>query len=310
MKKFGLIGNPIQHSKSPLLFNAAYGTLKQDDGSPYSYDLIKESEFEVAWSRFLNEYDAINVTAPFKELAFGKVAELAKDGSGLISGPASRIGATNLVVKTSQGIEAHNSDFTGIIVSIAEAYYPGIIKEFQHEFGDRFFVKVHQFFRLNLYEHFKAIPQALIVGCGGAGKAAAIAAAELGFSTNLMNRTIEKAQKIIEANPDYGFLAIPIADFKEAFKECDLVIYTLPMALPEIAELSADELAEHSGKVVLEANYRNPSFDDNEQIKLASADCRYIPGQQWLLYQALTGYSLMTGHAPSLDSMRSALGGD
>ena len=64
MKKFGLIGNPVKGSKSPLLFNAAYNGMTQEDGSAYSYDLIEEDGFENAWEHFLNDYSAINVTAP------------------------------------------------------------------------------------------------------------------------------------------------------------------------------------------------------------------------------------------------------
>lgn len=307
MAKFGLIGDPIKKSGSPALFTAAYKQLRQPDGAPYSYDLIEGSDFEESYSRFLNEYAAINVTAPFKEPAYNKVLELAKEGKGLISGPVAKIKATNLLVKTSEGIEAHNSDFTGIITAIAEAYYPGIIKEFMKEFGDRFFIKVHQFFRQSITRTFTRQPQALIVGCGGAGKAAAVAAAELGFATVLMNRTAEKAQAIADSLPEYGFIVDPVTDFKEAVKECDLVIYTLPMALPQIEELSADDFAHAEsghGKVILEANYKNPSFDEPARIKMISADATYIEGSKWLLYQALTGYSLMTGGLqPDLEAM-------
>ena len=59
---------------------------------------------------------------------------------------------------------------------MAEAYYPGITREFLKEYGDRFFIKIHQFFRACLDRTFTREPQALVVGCGGAGKAAAAAA--------------------------------------------------------------------------------------------------------------------------------------
>lgn len=310
MKKYGLIGNPIKGSKSPLLFNAAYRDARQEDGSEYSYDLIENEDFEDAWKSFLDGYDSVNITAPFKELAFRKMTELAEKGEGFISGPAARIGATNLVVKTDKGIEAHNSDFTGIIMAVAEAYYPGIVEEFIREFGGRFYIKVHQFFKMNLEAKFGQLPQALIVGCGGAGKAAAIAAAEMGFGTVLMNRTLSKAQEIAANNPQYGFIPDPVSDFREAVKECDLIIYTLPMALPEIAGFSADDFIMDQGrKVVLEANYRNPSFNEDTQFKLSSAEGTYIHGHRWLLYQALTGYGLMTGRTPDLAAMEAAIKG-
>ena len=310
MAKYGLIGDPIATSRSPLLFEAAYKGQEQPDGSAYKYDLIEGSDFETSFKKFVDEYQAINVTAPFKELAYARVEELAEQGKGVISGPVARIGATNLLVKTSEGIAAHNSDFTGIVAAIAEAYYPGIVEEFIKEYGDRFFIKLHQFFLMSLSRRFYQQPQALIVGCGGAGRAAAVAAGELGFGTVLMNRTLEKAQAIAQAMPEYEFFPDSIKDFKEAVKECDLIIYTLPVALPEIEEFSADDFAKKGAcdeKVIMEANYKNPSFDEIARAKIAAAEGIYIPGDRWLLYQALTGYHFMTGLTPDLKAMEAAL---
>ena len=310
MAKYGLIGDPIATSRSPLLFEAAYKGQEQPDGSAYKYDLIEGSDFETSFKKIVDEYQAINVTAPFKELAYARVEELAEQGKGVISGPVARIGATNLLVKTSEGIAAHNSDFTGIVAAIAEAYYPGIVEEFIKEYGDRFFIKLHQFFLMSLSRRFYQQPQALIVGCGGAGRAAAVAAGELGFGTVLMNRTLEKAQAIAQAMPEYEFFPDSIKDFKEAVKECDLIIYTLPVALPEIEEFSADDFAKKGAcdeKVIMEANYKNPSFDEIARAKIAAAEGIYIPGDRWLLYQALTGYHFMTGLTPDLKAMEAAL---
>lgn len=180
MSKFGLIGDPIATSLSPVLFNAGYS-------GELEYDLIEGNDFDASWKRFLDEYDGINVTAPFKEKAFRKAE--------LFTPYCRKIGASNLIVKTPDGLLADNSDFTGIICSIAEAYFPGIVAEFCGTYGDRAHIKVHQFFRQMSERIFPQKPQALIVGCGGAGRAAAVAAAELGFDTALMNRTAEKAQR-------------------------------------------------------------------------------------------------------------------
>ena len=65
MMKFGIIGDPVSHSKSPVLFKAAYA-------GAWPYELIEGSDFETSWKKFLEEYTGINVTAPFKALAFGK----------------------------------------------------------------------------------------------------------------------------------------------------------------------------------------------------------------------------------------------
>ena len=103
--KFGLIGHPIAHSLSPALFKAGY------DGR-YPYELIETADFEEAYERFLEGYDGINVTAPFKELAFAK--------ADILSPECKTIGATNLLVKTPEGIKAYNSDYLGVRMWLAE----------------------------------------------------------------------------------------------------------------------------------------------------------------------------------------------
>lgn len=293
MDRFGLIGDPIATSLSPALFKAGYA-------GELAYDLIDGNDFETSWNTFLESYAGINVTAPFKEQAFRKAE--------LFTPYCSKIGASNLIVKTPDGILADNSDFTGIICCIGEAYFPGIVAEFQKTYGDRAHIKVHQFFKQMAGRIFPQKPQALIVGCGGAGRAAAVAAAELGFDTALMNRTAEKAQRIADELPEYSFIVDPVTDFRPAFKECDLIIYTLPMKLDIIDSLTTGDFAGEGtasapAKVVLEANYKTPSFSGPVYERLNSAGCRYVSGRDWLLYQAVTGYLRLTGRQPDAEAM-------
>ncbi len=294
--KFGLIGYPIAESRSPMLFEKAFG-------GKYRYDLIEGEDFEAAWQKFLDEYQSINVTAPFKQKAFEKAVKLALEGKGTISGPCFKIKATNLLVKTPEGIEAHNSDFTGIILSVAEAYFPGLTEECYKHFGAHGYIKVHQYFRKNIKALFQEKPQALIVGCGGAGRAAAVAAAEMGFDVALMNRTPEVAQALAAEMPEYNFIAVPMYDFTNSFRECELVIYTIPQAIDGIAGLTIDDLAGDRPKVVLEANYKTPAFSGEVLRKIEYAGATYIPGITWLAYQALTGYGIMTGEQPDLEAL-------
>ena len=140
MDRFGLIGYPVAHSRSPQLFAAAYG-------GRYPYDLIETPDFEEAWARFLAGYKAINVTAPFKTDAFGRV--------DWKSPACERIGATNLVVKTPEGLKAYNSDYLGVKA---------------------------------LLEPLGAV-SAAVIGFGGAGRAALAAAEDLGLDTRLYRHT-------------------------------------------------------------------------------------------------------------------------
>lgn len=294
---YGLIGDPIGKSLSPALFKAGYG-------GALRYDLIEGPDFLLSWKRFLESYRAINVTAPFKELAFAQAAALARDGYGEISGPCMKTGATNLLVKERESgkIMAYNTDFTGIILSVAECMFPGLVRQCHEAFGEKAHIKVHQFARQNLEEYFGHRPQALVVGCGGAGKAAAVAAAEMGFSTILMNRTEARAREFALELTEYGFIVDPIGDFRGAFRECELVIYTLPSGLEAVGGLDEEERKGDAGvpKMVLEANYKTPCLGEGMGY-------RYISGRSWLLYQALTGYGLMSGAAPDFSAMEEVM---
>ena len=64
--RFALIGHPVAGSLSPRLIAAGYG-------GRHSYDLLDFERFDDAWQAFLDGYDGINVTAPFKQDAFRRV---------------------------------------------------------------------------------------------------------------------------------------------------------------------------------------------------------------------------------------------
>ena len=264
--KFGLIGHPIAHSLSPALFKAGF------DGR-YPYELIETSKFEDAYQRFLDGYDGINVTAPFKELAYCK--------ADIISEECRLIGATNLLIKTSEGVAAYNSDYRGLC-----AWIQGIQTESQSR-------------------------KALIIGLGGAGKAAAAAAWNCGLELTLMNRDITKAADMssrlggVSGGKDISVR--PLSDFPECFHNADIIIYNLPVSIA-----GPDDLLEATQppkgtqkKHLLEANYKNPSFTTEHLNRLQEGglDIEYHPGQTWLLMQAVTGYEIFTGEKPDLSRM-------
>ncbi len=286
MSEYGLIGYPIEHSQSPELFKLAYQ-------GKYGYDLIEGKYFEESYARFKKSYRAINVTAPFKEQAFEK--------ADIVSGPAALIGAANILVKTGDEVSAHNSDFTGVILTVAESLFPGIIDEFYATFGADAHKKVHQFVKASLEKRYGRKPEALIVGLGGAGKAAAVAAAEMGFNTSVMNRTAKKAEEFSKSLPEYRFNILGLEDFRKALSHSDLVIYALPMALESFQDLSAGDFK--NGQIILEANYRDPAFCALTLARALDGGAKYIPGNVWLACQAISGYSLMTGEAPDVQAL-------
>lgn len=250
MRRFGLIGNPVAGSLSPRLFEAAYG-------GRYPYDLIEGADFDRSWQRFLDGYDGINITAPFKLDAFRSV--------DVLSDSARLCGAVNLAVKTPDGIVGYNTDVDGVVLSVQETGIP--------------------------------VSEALVVGCGGAGRAAAAAALRMGCHVTLVNRTPSRAASLADElgcgwvpverlwtpEPDSGGPSLEASPGTAP----DLVIYTVPGPM--------EGLPDFPDAVILEANYRTPV--------LAGRGRAYVSGLRWLLYQAVAGYSIFTSEAPDRDAM-------
>ena len=237
--RFGLIGHPLTGSGSPALFAKAYG-------GKWEYDLIDEPEFEAAWSRFLAEYAAVNVTAPFKLAAFERVA-----ACGRLSKDALAAGAVNIVVKEDV-LAGYNSDYFGLKALLSA-------------------------------EGFGADDVAVVAGFGGAGRAAAAAARALGMDVVVCNRTVAAPCGGLPGSVPPAQIR-PLAELPVLAGVADIVIYTLPIAVPEIEGLNVP--------VVLEANYVSPCLENYGG--------RYISGKRWLLEQARAGYAIMTGEKPVL----------
>lgn len=235
MKRFGLIGHPVAGSLSPRLFEAAYG-------GRFTYDLIEGDAFGSSWNRFLDGYDGINITAPFKQDAF-RAVDVLSEGARLC-------GAVNLAVKTPDGIIGYNTDVDGVMMAVRETGLP-----------------VHK---------------ALVVGCGGAGRAAAVAAWQLGCHVTLANRTSSKASGLAA---ELGCGWTPVSGI--AALAPDLVVYTVPGPM--------EGFPDFPDAVILEANYRTPCLEGHGRA--------YVSGLRWLLYQAVAGYALFTGEEPDREAM-------
>ena len=229
--KFALIGNPVAGSVSPVLFSAAYG-------GRFCYDLV-DGSFEECWTAFLNGYDGINVTAPYKQDAFARCSWL--------SPAAVKTGAVNLVLR--DGLRGYNTDVDGVLYALRGGHFE----------------------------------RALVVGTGGAARAAIAAALQLGCQVGLWGRSAEKVAALEEL---FGVDA--------RIDNPDLIIYTLPGSAPVPAGLP------FAGATVLEAEYRIP--------QLSAVPCRqYVSGLKWLIGQAAAGYSLFTGEEPSVTAMEAAM---
>ncbi|MBP7460850.1 MAG: hypothetical protein KBA26_06140 [Candidatus Delongbacteria bacterium] len=137
--------------------------------------------------------------------------------------------------------------------------------------------------------------KALVMGAGPAGRAAAAALADHGIEVWLANRNYAKA---LSAAPKIGCRAATLSDLPRITPQADILISALS---PDVRLIQPEWIK--SGSILLDANYRQSGF------QTIPPDPRYriIPGQEWLIHQAVPSFEHTTGHSVTADLMRRGL---
>jgi len=163
--KYAVIGNPVAHSKSPQI-HAAFA---KQTGQDISYEAILAplDEFEVTVRRLIDDgYKGVNVTVPFKLQAFLM--------SDTLSPLARSADAANTLVLNRKNIQGHNTDGIGLINDIRK--------------------------NLGIALQSKRV---LILGAGGAAEGVFQPILEEKPALLVVaNRTLDKAQKMVNKAPD------------------------------------------------------------------------------------------------------------
>jgi len=109
MKKYLVIGNPIEHSLSPKLHNH---WIKQNKlNAVYDKKKIDEGDIETVISEVRNEkISGINVTVPFKKSVIPFIDELSLE--------ANETQSVNTIYKENDKILGHNTDISGFELAI------------------------------------------------------------------------------------------------------------------------------------------------------------------------------------------------
>ena len=109
MKIFTIFGNPVSHSKSPLMHNYVFKKLNYD--ATYTRTHLEDSSKlkEVFFSQKLS---GANVTVPHKEVAFEACDE--------VRGFAKKIGVVNTLINENGRLIGYNTDADGFLFSIEE----------------------------------------------------------------------------------------------------------------------------------------------------------------------------------------------
>jgi shikimate dehydrogenase len=266
MQVYGLIGNPVGHSLSPPMHEAAYEAAGLD--ARYVTFEPPESEGAAAVeSAATLGVAGLNVTIPFKQQVLPAVepAPLAE-----------RVGAVNTVDFGTDPPTGYNTDAAGVTRALTH--------------------------------HDVALAgTAVVVGAGGAGRAAAFALADAGMAIRVANRTVERAEELaaaVDAGPGAGATAHGLDRLAELLADADVLVNATSVGMDEdVSPVPADAL--HADLAVLDAVY-SPA-ETRLLREAAAADATTVDGAWMLLYQGVEAFERWTGREAPVDAMNDAL---
>jgi shikimate dehydrogenase len=277
---YGIIGDPVEHSLSPAMHNAAFKKLGID--AEYRKFEVKSKELE---DFLLNkkEVRGFNITIPHKVRA----KEILERSFPIVSNEddikqhyVDLCGAVNTVKREKDRLLYINTDVLGFLTSLK--------KDLKFDHADK---------------------KVLLIGCGGAGRAII---AGLGYG-DLMSKKIyiyDKDNEAIETTKNFfeSFLqAAEMLEFiseermPEVIKDCELLINASPVGMEEGDGFPVDKNLLRKDLFVYDVVYNR----ETELVKVAKPHA--VGGLGMLLYQGAHAFEFWTGRNAPIGVMKEAL---
>ncbi|MBN2471077.1 MAG: shikimate dehydrogenase [Anaerolineae bacterium] len=274
-QQVGLIGWPVAHSISPHMFTAAFASLGMD--WRYTAHAIAPDDLQGGVERLLAQgLRGFNVTVPHKQAVLPLLT--------VIRPEAAAVGAVNTVIARADGtLEGTNTDVIGFSDDLL------------HHIGPP-----------------QAGARALILGAGGAARAAAFALARQGYTVLVASRRQEQAGTLIRdvgaGLPDdtANLQHLPWDDLPAASQDLRLIVNCTPVGMwphagatpwPEAVPLPR-------GVTVYDMIYRPAETVLLRQARAAGGQA--ISGLGMLVRQGAAAFTLWTGQAAPFDMMLQA----
>jgi 3-dehydroquinate dehydratase/shikimate dehydrogenase len=266
---YGVIGDPIGHSLSPLIHNTAFRT--QNLNKIYVPFRIPKEGLE----EFLRDardlgLHGLSVTIPHKEAILKYLTRVDSAVNG--------IGAANTIVFEGPANIGYNTDYRAAMDSL-ESALKAVGKS---------------------AEDIKSA-HALILGAGGAAKAIAYGLVKRGATLTIASRTFDNAQRLAQR------LQCRVVPWEQRLTvEADILVNCTPVGMhPDVDESPFEFQAFKPGSIVFDTVY-NP--ENTLFIKLArERECHVVTGVEMFVRQAALQYQLFTGHEAPVGDMRLAL---
>ena len=270
MKKYLVIGNPIEHSLSPLIHNHWIKKYHIID-SIYEKKKIEEKDLKnIIKGIRNNEIMGVNVTVPFKKLVIpflDKLDFVAKETQSV-----------NTIFKIDNKIIGYNTDSAGFWDSIKELYP----RDSKHTIQPLLNGK-HIF----------------ILGAGGVTSSIVSALKSEGANIILSNRTKEKADELKELFPK-----LEILDWGKKPSVCNIVINTTSVGLKKEEEIKVD-FSDYDKNFHKNTLFYDLIYNPKETSFLRKARLRgnkTVNGKMMFLNQAKYAFNIWTNIMPEIDS--------
>ena len=261
MKRLAVLGHPVAHSRSPAMQNAALAELGLAGEWGYEAIDLAPDEFEP------------RVRAMEAEGFVGANVTVPYKGAALsladtLSETAREIGAANTLSFTDGEIHADNTDAQGLLDALPESI---------------------------------AGKRALVLGAGGAARAAVWALAREGAEVGVWNRTAERAEAICA---ELGGNAVPDPDQSRY----DVIVNTTSVGLDVVdnpfVALPLEAPAFAPGQIIVDMVYSARPSALLGEAKMRGAVT--VDGIDVLVHQGALSLRIWTGCEPPLDTMRVA----
>ncbi|MGG2055747.1 shikimate dehydrogenase [Lysinibacillus pakistanensis] len=265
MKKwFAVMGDPIEHSKSPVMHNAWFREMSIDATYIPVHVSSESLESAVAGLKTLGA-SGWNVTIPHKTAIIPYLDELDE--------LAEKMGAVNTVVRTKEGtLKGYNTDGVGFVRSLEEAVG-----------------KSH-----------KDKP-VLLIGAGGAARGIAFAMQQQGYKNlTIANRTVSNAQAIVDEMGTGQAISLTeaeatLADFCILVQMTSAGLATGNFSMP----FSLDRLTK--GAIVADIVY-NPLMTPFLQAS-EEKGATIVTGLGMFVHQGAIAFEYWLGKSPNTNSM-------
>jgi shikimate dehydrogenase len=265
-----IIGDPVEHSLSPVMHNAAFKKLGLN--LVYVAFRVTPTKLKTALlgAKSLG-LRGLNVTMPHKNAVMSHL--------DAVDSTAKYIGAVNTVLNNQGKLIGYNTDGRGAMIALQEnGVYP-------------------------------AEKKMVLLGAGGAAKAIAYQAAQDVEELVILNRTPEKAKKLAEALKSFGAKVkggtLSSKVLKQELPTTDILVNATSVGIHpdvDVSPVPSDLL--HSNLSVMDIIY-NPL--EPKLLKDAkSAGAKAVSGIEMLLYQGAVAFEIWTNCPAPVEVMREA----